>query len=88
MLEAFVIGCPVVAARIPSVAEIAGEDAALLLEPTDVPAWADAIDRIASRSLPPQMVEAGRRRAQRFTWSGCADSVIKLMAPSAERGPT
>ena len=49
---------------------------------------ADAIDRIASRSLPPQMVEAGRRRAQRFTWSGCADSVIKLMAPSAERGPT
>ena len=83
VLEAFALGCPVVAARIASVLEIADGDSAMLLEPTDVPAWAAALDRIdEAGGLPPGMVEAARRRAQRFTWAGCADAVVTLVRSS------
>ena len=82
VLEAFVLGCPVVAARIASVLEIADDDSAMLLEPTDVPAWAAALDRIEAGGLPPGMVQAARRRAQRFTWAGCAESVVTLVRSS------
>lgn len=82
VLEAFALGCPVVAARIGSVVEIADGESAMLLEPTDVPAWASALDRIDSRDLPKAMVDAGRRRAGRFTWAGCAESVVTLMRSS------
>jgi glycosyltransferase involved in cell wall biosynthesis len=85
VLEAFVLGCPVIAARIPSVLEIAGSDGALLLEPADVPGWAAALDAVEAGRLPPPMVETARRRAQRFTWTGCAESVVNLIAGGLER---
>lgn len=80
VLEAFTLGCPVVAARIGSIQEIATGDAALLLEPTDVRAWTDAIDRIDGHGLDREaMIDAGRQRAQRFTWNECAASVMRLL---------
>jgi len=82
VLEAFALGCPVVAARIGSVAEIADSDSALLLEPTDVAAWGAALDKIDAGALPKTMVDAGRRRAENFTWAGCADSVVTLIRSS------
>lgn len=84
VVEAFALGCPVVAARIGAVAEVAPADAALLLDPTDVPAWASALDSIEAHGLPPGMVEAGRRQAQRFTWTACADSVVTLIRSSLQ----
>jgi glycosyltransferase involved in cell wall biosynthesis len=84
VLEAFALGCPVVAARIGSVVEIADGDAAVLLEPTGVPAWAAALDSIEAGALPPGMVEAARQRAQRFTWAGCADAVVTLIRSSLQ----
>lgn len=82
VLEAFALGCPVVASRIATVVEIADAGSASLLEPTDVPAWAAALDVIQSGALPAGMVEAGRRRAGDFTWAGCADSVVTLIKSS------
>jgi glycosyltransferase involved in cell wall biosynthesis len=41
-LEAFALGCPVVAAALPGTAELFG-DAAILLSPTDDAAWAEAV---------------------------------------------
>src|SRR5437763_1149150 len=79
VLEAFSLGCPVVAARIGSVVEIADGDSALLLDPTHVAAWAAALDRIEAGDLPPGMVEAARQRARRFSWAGCADAVVTLV---------
>jgi glycosyltransferase involved in cell wall biosynthesis len=86
VVEAFALGCPVVAARIDSVVEIAQEDSAVLLEPTDVPAWASALDTIEARRLPPGMVDAARQRAQDFTWPRCAESVVTLIRSSLTRG--
>ena len=80
VLEAFALGCPVIAARIPSVLEITTDSAAILLDPLDVAGWAEAIDRVEARSMPRgAMVEAGRRRAERFTWTECAASVARLI---------
>jgi glycosyltransferase involved in cell wall biosynthesis len=84
VLEAFALGCPVVAARIGSVAEIADGESAMLLEPTDVAAWASALDKIDAGASPAGMVEAGRRRAEQFTWAGCADSVVTLIRSSLD----
>ena len=85
VLEAFTLGCPVLAARIPSVLEIAGPDSAMLLDHGDVPAWAAAVDVVAGGRLPSAMVEAARLRAQRFTWAGCAESVVTLIAAGLDR---
>ena len=67
-LEAMAHGCPVVAARAGAIPEVAG-DAALLFEPTDPDALADALtvvlaggDRVAA------MRRAGRERAATYTW--------------------
>jgi len=62
--------------------EIADGGSAMLLEPTDVPAWAAALDTIEVGAVPPGMIEAARQRAQRFTWAGCADAVVTLMRSS------
>jgi glycosyltransferase involved in cell wall biosynthesis len=85
VLEAFVLGCPVIAARIPSVLEIAGSDGAMLLEPGDVPAWAAALDGAAAGQFARSMVERARHRAERFTWAGCAESVVNLIATGLDR---
>ena len=67
-LEAMAHGCPVVAARAGAIPEVAG-DAALLFEPTDLDALADALtlvladgDRVAS------LRAAGRAWAATYTW--------------------
>jgi glycosyltransferase involved in cell wall biosynthesis len=96
VLEAMLLQCPVVAARIPSVAEITG-DAASLLEPTDVAAWAAALDRLVDgprHIYPPPLGEgrvgvpatlaAGLERAGRFTWEACAASAVQAIRGVAE----
>jgi glycosyltransferase involved in cell wall biosynthesis len=77
VLEALSLECPVLASKIPSVAEITGEDG--LLAPTDVPAWAHALDRIVAVEPSMDVAAAGLRRAQQFTWERCADSVISAI---------
>ena len=72
VLEAFTLGCPVVAAAIPAVVEVAGEGTATLLEPMDVPAWAAALAVVAAGPADDAMRTAARRRASAFTWEASA----------------
>lgn len=66
-LEAFALGCPVIATRIPGAEEQLG-DAALLCEPGNPAGMSDAIARmLADEPLRARLVEAGRIRARRFT---------------------
>jgi glycosyltransferase involved in cell wall biosynthesis len=66
-LEAFALGVPVVAGRVPGAEEQLGE-AALLVEPTDARALADALLRVArDASLRCELIRRGRDRAGRYT---------------------
>ena len=83
VLESLYLGCPVIAARLPSVVEITGEDAHLL-EPTDVNAWAAALDELVDRPRDPALLAAGRARAGRFTWEACAASAAEAIVGAVE----
>jgi glycosyltransferase involved in cell wall biosynthesis len=72
VLEAMRAGCPVVAARATSIPEVTG-DAALLVDPQDAPALADAIDAVLddpARRV--ALARAGLARAAPFTWNRTA----------------
>jgi len=72
VLEAMSVGVAVVAARAGSIPEVAG-DAALLVEPTDEAALADALERVvdddATRA---ELVARGRDRIRAFSWDETA----------------
>ncbi len=72
LLEAMASGTPVIASRAASMPEVLG-DAGILLDPTDVPAWTDAIVRVVNdEQLRTRMSEDGRARAAQFTWERTA----------------
>jgi glycosyltransferase involved in cell wall biosynthesis len=78
VLEAMAAGVPVVTSSSGSLPEVAG-DAALLVDPTDVPALSAALHRVlddeATRS---KLIASGRRRIEQFSWSATADGLLDL----------
>jgi glycosyltransferase involved in cell wall biosynthesis len=76
-LEAFALGCPVIASRIPGAQEQMG-DAALLVDPTDIEGLAAAIESVYSdESFRQELICRGRDRASRWT---AKEYVAKLLA--------
>jgi glycosyltransferase involved in cell wall biosynthesis len=66
-LEAFALGCPVVASDVAGAREQLG-DAALLVDPKDPPSIANAIKALHDGpNLRQTMIEKGRARAERST---------------------
>jgi len=70
VLEAMARGCPVACASATALPETAG-DAAVLFDPEDSDAIADAIRRLLAD--PDPLRERGRRRAAQFSWTGTAE---------------
>jgi glycosyltransferase involved in cell wall biosynthesis len=78
LLEGFASGTPVVATRVGSIPEIAG-DAAALVERGDVEQLADALGRlITDNQLSEKLRIAGLRRASEFTWGQVARSTLAV----------
>ena len=76
VLEAMQCGCPVVASNATSIPEVAGE-AALLVDPSDTHAIANAIHRVLTdSSLRKTLVRLGFERAKMFSWDKCADTML------------
>jgi glycosyltransferase involved in cell wall biosynthesis len=72
VLEAMARGVPVACSHASSLPEVAG-DAALLFDPEDERAIADAIERLLSdRGEAERLVARGRERARLFTWERTA----------------
>ena len=72
VLEAFAAGTPVVASNAGAIPEVAG-DAAILVDPPDVGALAQAMRRVAEDTMLADSLRAkGRERARQFTWERTA----------------
>jgi glycosyltransferase involved in cell wall biosynthesis len=78
-LEAFALGCPVIASDIPGHAEQFGT-AAVLVDPRRPDLWAEEINRLRGDSLlRDSRITLGRERAARFTSDDFARNLLKLM---------
>lgn len=82
-LEAMACGTPVVAADRTSIPEIVG-DAALLVDPDDVPALGAALGRaLHDEELRATLISRGRARVKRFRWSDAAGETLALLEEAA-----
>jgi glycosyltransferase involved in cell wall biosynthesis len=73
VLEAMAAGIPVITSNRSALPEVAG-DAAILVDPLDIPGLADAMKRLAiDEELRQEYTLRGRERTRLFTW----DSTIR-----------
>jgi glycosyltransferase involved in cell wall biosynthesis len=85
VLEAMACGTPVVAADIPALAETAG-GAALLVDPRDATALAEAMRRlVVDAPLRRRLRAAGLQRAAGFNWDRAAEHTIAVYREVATR---
>jgi alpha-1,3-rhamnosyl/mannosyltransferase len=85
VLEAMAAGAPVVTSSVSSLPEVAG-DAALLVDPRDPRAIADALARVlADPALAAWLRAAGRARAAAFSWQRTARETLTLLRGIAGR---
>ena len=71
-LEAMACGCPVITSNTSSLPEVVG-DAGIMVDPHDVDALADAMERVLTdESLREDMRRRGLERAKRFSWQRSA----------------
>lgn len=70
--EAMACGTPVIASNISSLPEVMG-DAGLLVPPSDLGAWVEAIEQgLHDQAWRKGAIERGRVQSERFTWENCA----------------
>ena len=83
-LEAMACDCPVVAANRTSIPEITG-DAAVLVDPDDVPAVAASLHAVLhDDTLRGRLIAAGRARLPRFRWDTAATETLDLLEEAAQ----
>jgi glycosyltransferase involved in cell wall biosynthesis len=79
VLEAQACGVPVMTSNNSSLPEVAG-DAALLVDPTDVEAIAEAMRRLAADdALRAELVQRGFENVKRFSWEKCARETLAVL---------
>lgn len=79
-LEAMACGAPVVASNTSSLPEILGE-AALLVNPRDAAAIADAVERVITDGMLRDELRAkGIAQAKKYSWERAADETLKVYA--------
>ncbi|MBE2238049.1 MAG: glycosyltransferase family 4 protein [Caldilineaceae bacterium] len=84
VLEAQSYGVPVLTSNNSSLPEVAG-DAALLVDPTDVDAIANAMLRLSrDEALRQQLIEAGYANVRRFSWEKAAQETLAVLREAAE----
>lgn len=85
VLEAGACGVPVITSNTSSLPEVAG-DAALLVDPHDVDAIADAMYRIITdEALRAELARRGLENVKRFSWEKCARETLAVLEQAAKR---
>lgn len=83
-VEAMACACSVVVSSAGSLPEVVG-DAALVVDPDDVPGLADALRRVLTEpGLREQLVAAGRRRAEGFRWDAVVEQTLAVYGRVSE----
>ncbi|HEU0168010.1 MAG TPA: glycosyltransferase, partial [Chloroflexota bacterium] len=83
VLEAMSVGTPVVTSNLSSLPEVAG-DAALLVNPHDETAVADAMWRILNdAALAEDLGRRGRQQAAKFSWERAARETLAVYEKAA-----
>jgi len=78
-LEAMACGTPVLCSNVTSLPEVVG-DAALTVDPYDVDALRDGLERLLTdEALRKRLWAAGIERAKRFTWEASARSLLAVL---------
>ena len=86
VLEAQGYGVPVMTSNNSSLPEVAG-DAALLVDPHDVDAIADAMYRLATdEALRQELIRRGAENVRRFSWEKCARETLEVLLEAARGG--
>jgi len=86
VLEAQAMGVPLMTANNSSLPEIAG-DAALLVDPTDVDAIADAMLQLSrNEALRQRLIAAGYENVKRFSWEKAAAETLAVLEEAAADG--
>ncbi len=76
LLEAMACGKPVIATKVGGIPEIVDGEVGFLVEPRSIEALSAAMEAIASdASLAKRLGEAGRRRAELFSWDRAAEEM-------------
>lgn len=77
VLEAMTLGTPVITSNTSSLPEVVG-DAAILIDPDDAIALAEAILKVISDSqLRQELIQKGQQRAKLFSWENTARETLK-----------
>ena len=77
LLEAMACGCPVIASRIPSTIEVAGQ-CPIYFEPTDADDLLNAFDIALSEGRNSRRVQAGLERVRAYSWDKTAADVLEV----------
>lgn len=79
VVEAMLLGTPVLTSNVSSLPEAAG-DAALLVAPDDIVGIADALERLNSDpTLRAELIQKGYENAKRFSWRECAEGLLEVV---------
>lgn len=77
VLEAMASGTPIIASDLPAFRDLATDQAAMFVPPTEPRSWAQAtIVALQNTARQRSMSEAGRRRALEFGWPAVTDRVV------------
>jgi glycosyltransferase involved in cell wall biosynthesis len=86
-LEAMSLGVPVVATTAGAIPEVVG-DAAVLVEPRDVPALAEALLVVLrDTTTRERLIAAGAQRVRAFSWQRAGQELAQLYRSLADAGP-
>ncbi len=83
VLEAMACGTPVICSNASSLPEVAG-DAALLVDPHEPSAWAEALGRVLDDDqLRATLARKGLQRVAHFSWEQCAQQTLWVLEATA-----